>query len=153
METKLFSQSRTSSYMSWIGVRAQSTMKRLPSNVKRFWLDSQRQARRDFRARSGRGFLWLLVFIWSSGLTAVFAFLCDFSTWDRTNLAVVSACLPDDSFNLQPSTYQYWSNSGFFQITLGGGHLTFTQAKAVDVVWDIVSGPRDVRICMDKYRT
>ena len=139
MDIKPLLQSRTSSYMPWVGVRAQSTIKRSPSNVKTFWLDSQRQARRDFYVRSGRGCLWLLAFVWFSGLTAVFGFLCDFSTWDRTNMYSVSACLPDLSFNLRPSTYQYWSNSGFFQITLGGGHLTFTQAKAVDVLWDIVS--------------
>lgn len=140
MDIRPIVQSRTTSYMSWVGARTQSTLKRSPSNVKAFWLDSQRQASRDFRSRSGRGCLWVLASLWFIGLTAGFIFLCVWSTWERSDYNLQSACLPDDSFNLWPSTYQYWGNSGFFQITLGGGALTFTQAKAIDVVWDIVSG-------------
>jgi len=34
-----------------------------------------------------------------------------------------------------------WSSSGFFQVTLAAGHLTFAGAKAVDVIWDVVSWP------------
>lgn len=140
MNIKPIIQSRTTSYMSWVSARTQSTLKRSPSNVKAFWLDSQRQASRDFRSRSGRGCLWVLASLWFIGLTAGFIFLCVWSKWERSDYNLQSACLPDDAFNLWPSTYQYWGNSGFFQITLGGGALTFTQAKAIDVVWDIVSG-------------
>jgi hypothetical protein len=50
-----------------------------------------------------------------------------------------TACRPDGSFSLDPTTYNYWDSSGFFQVTLGFGDLSFTQAKAIDVVWDIVS--------------
>ncbi|KZM27916.1 uncharacterized protein EKO05_0010306 [Ascochyta rabiei] len=139
MDMKPIVQSRASSYMSWVGVRTQSTLKRSPANVKTFWLESQRQARSDFRTRAGSGCLWVLVFVWFSSLTAGFVFLCVFSTWTK-EYTLPSACLPDDSFNLQPGSYQYWSNSGFFQITLGFGRLTFTQAKAIDVIWDMAIG-------------
>ncbi|KAF2621982.1 hypothetical protein BU25DRAFT_219774 [Macroventuria anomochaeta] len=144
MDIKPLTQSRISSYVSWVGARTQSTLKKSPSNVKTFWLDSQRQARSDFRARSGRGCLWVLAFLWFLGLTAGFALLCVFSSLtfsgSSRNSNYLSACLPDDSFNLRPDTYRYWSKSGFFQITLGSGNLTFTQAKAIDVIWDIVIG-------------
>ncbi|KAF3031934.1 hypothetical protein E8E11_001326 [Didymella keratinophila] len=33
-----------------------------------------------------------------------------------------------------------WSSTGFFQITLGGGNLTFAEAKVVDIAWDIGVG-------------
>ncbi|KAI0886904.1 uncharacterized protein GGS22DRAFT_118950 [Annulohypoxylon maeteangense] len=38
------------------------------------------------------------------------------------------------------STYNTWATSGFFEINLGVGNLTFTQAKAIDISWDIVIG-------------
>ncbi|KAF3043593.1 hypothetical protein E8E11_004926 [Didymella keratinophila] len=142
MDDKPLFQTCTSSYISWVGARTQSTLKRSPSNVKTFWLDSQRQARADFKARSGRGCLWVLAFLWFGGLTAglvlLFAWASSVSSSRRDSS--LSTCLPDDSFSLRPETYQYWSNSGFFEITLGSGRLTFTQAKAIDVIWDITVG-------------
>ena len=140
MDIKPLSKTRASSYMSWVGARTQSSIKRSPSNVKTIWLDSQRQACGDFRARSGRGCLWVLAVLWFCGLTTGFVILCVWSTaTSYTNSRSSNACLPDDSFSLQPDTYRYWSNSGVFQITLGSGHLTFAQAKAIDVIWDVVS--------------
>jgi len=126
--------------MSWAGARTQTHLKRSPSNVKTLWLSAQRQAYSDFRARAGRGCLWILVLLWFLGLTTGFVLLSVWSIFASSARAGYgSACLPDDTFSLQPDKYQYWSNSGFFQITLGAGSLTFTQAKAIDVIWDIVS--------------
>lgn len=142
MNVKPLSRSRAFKCMSRVDVRTQSTPKKSPSNVKAFWLDSQRQARGDFRARSGRGCLWVLAFLWLCGLTAGFILLCVWSSLNSRywkSSSDLSACLPDDSFSLRPDTYQYWSVSGFFQITLGFGNMTFTQAKAIDVIWDFVS--------------
>ena len=131
---------RSPTYMSWAGARAQTHLKRSPSNVKTLWLSAQRQACSDFRARAGRGCLWILVLLWFLGLTTGFVLLSVWSIFASSARAGYgSACLPDDTFSLQPDKYQYWSNSGFFQITLGAGSLTFTQAKAIDVIWDIVS--------------
>jgi hypothetical protein len=127
-------------YMSWAGARAQTHLKRSPSSVKTLWLSTQRQACNDFRERAGHGCLWALVVLWSLGLTTGFVLLSVWSVFESSARAGYgSACLPDDSFSLRPDKYQYWSNAGFFQITLGAGSLTFTQAKAIDVIWDIVS--------------
>lgn len=134
--------SHISSYMSWVGLRTQSTLKRLPTNVKTFWLESHRQARADFHARWSRGCLGVLAFLWFMCLTAGFIVLCLFAT-SSTVSDDSSACLPDDSFSLAPEEYRYWSRSGFFQITLGFGTLDFTQAKAIDVIWDVVSTRED----------
>lgn len=49
------------------------------------------------------------------------------------------ACRPDGSFRPFSFEYDPWGISGFFQITMGYGSLTFTQAKVIDVIWDIVS--------------
>ncbi|KAL2284946.1 hypothetical protein FJTKL_08497 [Diaporthe vaccinii] len=50
-----------------------------------------------------------------------------------------SACLPDGTFSIY-EIYDPWDIYGFFQITSGFGELTFTQAKVVDVVWDVAVG-------------
>lgn len=47
-------------------------------------------------------------------------------------------CQPDGTFG-RPSDYNAWGISGFFQITLRSGSLTFTEAKIIDVIWDIAS--------------
>ncbi len=81
-----------------------------------------------------RGLGWSIVVIWFLGLMfcAVFVGLMPMILSNDT------ACLPDGSFSLHPDTYSMWSSTGFFQITLGGGELTFAKAKVIDIVWDIV---------------
>ncbi|EFQ29676.1 uncharacterized protein GLRG_04820 [Colletotrichum graminicola M1.001] len=51
-----------------------------------------------------------------------------------------NACQPDGNFDVFQNAYNLWSASGFFQITLGWGRLSFADAKAIDVAWDIVFG-------------
>lgn len=46
-------------------------------------------------------------------------------------------CAPDGSFSLKPTNP--WNPDWAFQIVLAFGSLSFTQAKVVDIVWDIVS--------------
>ncbi|KAF1975556.1 hypothetical protein BU23DRAFT_441890, partial [Bimuria novae-zelandiae CBS 107.79] len=43
-------------------------------------------------------------------------------------------------FGNAANAYSYWSRTGFFQITLALGDLSFGQAKLIDVVWDVVFG-------------
>src|SRR5690242_17998254 len=50
----------------------------------------------------------------------------------------LSACQPDGSFSPDPE-YGFWQLSGFFQITIPFGPLTFTHVKVIDIVWDMVS--------------
>ncbi|KUI64331.1 hypothetical protein VM1G_11137 [Cytospora mali] len=47
-------------------------------------------------------------------------------------------CAPDGSFSFEPQSP--WKLAWAFQIVLGFGSLTFTQAKVIDVVWDIGVG-------------
>ncbi|KAE9969476.1 hypothetical protein EG328_006839 [Venturia inaequalis] len=49
-------------------------------------------------------------------------------------------CMPDGSFNINPATYNIWKTSGYFQITLGTGHLSFALAKFIDISFDVVVG-------------
>lgn len=57
-----------------------------------------------------------------------------------TNARHISGfCMPDDSFSINPASYNVWKTSGYFQITLGTGHLSFAVAKFIDVSFDIVS--------------
>ena len=56
-----------------------------------------------------------------------------------TYLTLDNACSPDGEFTLWPGDFNYWHSSNFFQINFGSGNLTFAQAKAIDVVWDVVS--------------
>ncbi|KAF2127858.1 hypothetical protein P153DRAFT_358024 [Dothidotthia symphoricarpi CBS 119687] len=55
-------------------------------------------------------------------------------------LTTDKACQSDSTFQLHTKTYSIWSSSGFFKITYGGGHLSFAQAKVVDIVWDVGIG-------------
>lgn len=100
------------------------------------WRTSHARAWRDLRARWRRGLLWTLYLGIVLGL--------GFSLWVTLALAksntrsLETACIPDGRFTLKPSEYNYWAAQGFFDITMGFGDLTFTQAKVIDVVWDVV---------------
>lgn len=50
-------------------------------------------------------------------------------------------CQPDGRFGLD-SYYNVWDLSGIFQITMGFGALSFSNAKLLDAVWDVVSAPK-----------
>ena len=64
--------------------------------------------------------------------------------WQSTASSYVSQfdnCNANGTFTPNRSpTFSLWDGSGLFQITLTWGNLTFSQAKALDVVWDIVVG-------------
>lgn len=82
-----------------------------------------------------RGWAWAAGVIWFLGLIVSLIIVSMFSLFTSD----FNACQPDGEFRLYPGTYSMWSSTGFFQITLGGGTLTFPQAKVIDVIWDIVS--------------
>jgi hypothetical protein len=77
---------------------------------------------------------WFVGLVWIGGLltSAVYISVGTVVPQDK-------ACLPDGSFRVHPESFSLWASSGFFQITLGGGSLTFEQVKAIDIIWDIVS--------------
>ncbi|KAI1614701.1 hypothetical protein EDD36DRAFT_162615 [Exophiala viscosa] len=51
-----------------------------------------------------------------------------------------NACQPDSAFRVGYGSYDIWTISGFFQITLAYGQLSFTAAKIITVCWDIIIG-------------
>ena len=50
-----------------------------------------------------------------------------------------TSCVPGGDFSLFLE-YNPFAARRAFQITLGFGHLTFAQAKVIDIVWDVVVG-------------
>jgi hypothetical protein len=75
--------------------------------------------------------------VWVGGMVLGLSFL-GISTIS-TYLISDDACSPDGEFTLWPGDFNYWHSSNFFQINFGFGELTFAQAKAIDIVWDVVS--------------
>ncbi|KAG8159812.1 hypothetical protein KVR01_010449 [Diaporthe batatas] len=97
--------------------------------------ETWREVRRDLCAiRWGRGGLWFLFLFWIVGLLMCMIIMTMIWSGDSS-----SACLPDGTFSFS-TQYDHWDISGFFQITSGFGQLTFSQAKAVDMVWDVAIG-------------
>jgi hypothetical protein len=95
------------------------------------------QALHDLKTRWRRGLFWTFYFFVFVALTFSLAQLLALSR--NISLVGATACRPDGAFSLQPNDYDYWDASGFFQVTLGFEAMTFSEAKALDVVWDVVS--------------
>lgn len=95
---------------------------------------AHRRAWCDLKLHGQRGALWTLAFAIFCGLLYVLG-----NVLSLYSAFGVGACQPDGSFSMDPFQYRYWSASGFFQITLGFGDLSFTAAKAIDICWDVVS--------------
>jgi len=118
---------------------SQNLSLRVGNRVRRWWVQAWQDVRADFKATKWcRGFLWVLLVCWIfSLLTALLAISITLSL-SETISAQSSACPPDGYFRPYYG-YSFWASSGFFQITLSFGQLTFTQAKAIDIIWDLVS--------------
>lgn len=106
-----------------------------------FWGTAHYQAWHDLTTRWRRGLFWTFCFFVFVGLVLVLAIVLKLS--ENATLSGMTACRPDGQFSLEPYNYKYWDSSGFFQITLAFGNLSFTQAKVADVAWDIVGSPMD----------
>lgn len=79
---------------------------------------------------------WFVILAWLVALILTFYYLVKSSTTKM----VGKGCKPGGTFFSESDrSWSYWSRAGWFQITLGGGRLSFPQAKAVDVAWDLVS--------------
>lgn len=89
--------------------------------------------------RWSRGGLWLLFFCWVALLLTADAIVPTLPNWTTLSVATRnSACQADGSFDVIANS-DAWKIDDFFQITAGFGPLTFTQAKVIDVIWDVVS--------------
>jgi hypothetical protein len=133
--------------MSGINYHTPFGMRATRSRFAKFWHEGHREAKKDFRARWRAAALGFLGFCWLAGLIIILIMVTVFHSSNGYVSSGSDACLPDGSFALDPSTYNYWSKSGFFQITLGFGSLTFSEAKAIDIVWDVVSLPKGRCLC------
>ncbi|KAI0515392.1 hypothetical protein F5B22DRAFT_188422 [Xylaria bambusicola] len=49
-----------------------------------------------------------------------------------------SYCSPDGS--IKPVYTNLWATSDLFQVNIATGNLTFTQAKVIDTIWDLIVG-------------
>ncbi|OTA99681.1 hypothetical protein M426DRAFT_67361 [Hypoxylon sp. CI-4A] len=100
-----------------------------------------REALSDIKSvRWARAGLWTLFFIWTMIILGLFTFFVIYSTFSSTFESYNSACRSDGSFNMNPAEYRVWTASSFFEINIGFGELAFTEAKVIDVAWDIIIG-------------
>ncbi|KAK1982860.1 hypothetical protein LZ30DRAFT_749030 [Colletotrichum cereale] len=107
----------------------------------RLW-DKKQWKRASIAAlKDARGIHWFatLILILALGWIAALAFLL-YYLGAQTYHKEFRACQPDGSFDAFQNSYNLWSASGFFQITLGWGRFSFADAKAIDVAWDVVFG-------------
>ena len=101
--------------------------------------------RNDFRSIRWKRFaLWSLFAIWTLALFILLVIMNVITSipyyheYGRS-MPFALGCQPDGQFSSQANRYSYWGASGFFQITMGVTGLTFTEAKVIDIFWDIVS--------------
>ncbi|KAI2463291.1 hypothetical protein F4781DRAFT_440783 [Annulohypoxylon bovei var. microspora] len=83
---------------------------------------------------------WVVSVLWTITILGFFAFLGLYGALSYRFESIDSACRSDDSFNPVISEYNAWAISGFFKINLSFGNLTFTEAKVIDILWDIIIG-------------
>ncbi|KAI1209380.1 uncharacterized protein F4807DRAFT_91772 [Annulohypoxylon truncatum] len=81
---------------------------------------------------------WVVSILWTVMILGFFAFLGLYGAMSYRFESEDSACRSDDTFNPVISEYNAWTISGFFKINLGFGSLTFTEAKIVSILWDII---------------
>ncbi|KAI0011042.1 hypothetical protein F4779DRAFT_637798 [Xylariaceae sp. FL0662B] len=106
--------------------------------LQNLWTEAWREAVADLRlVRWSRGILGCLFICWIAGLLYVICIATDSLSDGFSNL---TACRSGDNFSPFWDGYDLLAPSGFFQITLKFGNFTFTQAKVIDIIWDIVIG-------------
>lgn len=114
--------------------------------ISKIWNDGRKEAWKDIRSiRWQRLGPWLPFLAWVGGL--LYFFSCFFIKTQTSsgyyNLSYSgdysTGCRPDDSFSPFTDDFNWWASDGFFQITWASGSLTFTQAKVIDIAWDVVS--------------
>ncbi|ROV94215.1 hypothetical protein VSDG_05680 [Cytospora chrysosperma] len=127
-------------------VKGASIFKKATLYLGRLWVETCNDLRYDLKPTrswraAARNFAWLIFTIWAMG-TILFCFFFPLGlmravSW-KDSFYDWNYCAPDGSFSLEPTNP--WKPAWTFQITLGFGSLSFTQAKAIDIVWDVVVG-------------
>lgn len=113
-------------------------------SAQRLAAETWQDVKRDVgSARWGRGGLWFLFFLWAASLLVALVLVPLFAASSSN-----SACKPDGSFSVL-NQYDAWNIDDFFQITVTVfGQLNFTEAKLIDVVWDVVSAPLSEQVAL-----
>lgn len=114
--------------------------------ISREWKTSTKELWIDLRAVQWmQTFLWFGAIAWAIAIAMSITFACIHAS------DVDGFCMPDGSFSVNPSGYNIWKSSGFFQITLGFGHMSFALAKFIDIAFDVVSGLPIHRVLGDNH--
>jgi len=111
-----------------------------PRRVTQFFKDCWQEALFDIQTTGWLRFgFWVLALVWALGLLFSLLLFTIRSAFPIFDLQYPKACTQDGSFGLHPYRYSIWSQPSFFQINLGFGEFSFPVAKAIDIIWDIVS--------------
>lgn len=110
-----------------------------------FWTETRKEIRHDLKSTRWRHsaatyFTWLLFGLWLA-LLLLLSICVPLYTVGRGSFSagVWSYCGPNGSFSLLPTNP--WNIEWTFQIITGWGPLSFTEAKIIDLAWDIVGVP------------
>lgn len=104
------------------------------NQLKLFFFQAKREVCIDLRsARWKRGLCWMCFAIWVLALTLYLTVFHPISP----QLDIFYPKCTGEAFSVE--VQDLWAISDFFEITLAFGPLSFTEAKVIDVVWDIVS--------------
>jgi len=103
----------------------------------KLWISAGYDVLRDVRSIKWRsvGLAFLYFIVWNGCLATALVFII---IYGRSTSESISGCNPDGSINLSGHGTSVWAPSEWFQINLAGGSLTFSQAKVIDVIWDVV---------------
>ncbi|KAI0543983.1 hypothetical protein F4679DRAFT_589929 [Xylaria curta] len=115
--------------------------------AQKLWLSPFSQARYDIRRSNLNWKLWIIMVFLAVGFKLTTSLLLFKLNLPQFSTAPTVSCDISgffNSFGTQPSPFTF---SQFFQINLGFGHLTFTQAKVIDTFWDLVVG-RGGQVCL-----
>ncbi|KAK4168334.1 hypothetical protein QBC43DRAFT_360203 [Cladorrhinum sp. PSN259] len=79
---------------------------------------------------------WIFLYIWVTALVTLIVLLSKFGSVSMPH----TACRPDRTFSLYKENFSRWPRSTFFEVTVAGGSFSFTQAKMIDITWDLIVG-------------
>jgi hypothetical protein len=80
---------------------------------------------------------------WVSGVLVALIILPLFGvtySYSSGDIPTFGICEPNGNFNTGLEPVSAWSLSTAFQITLGFGSMSFSTAKFIDIIWDVVGG-------------
>ncbi|KAI1110409.1 hypothetical protein F5Y14DRAFT_455045 [Nemania sp. NC0429] len=115
-------------------------------SARKWWLSAFSQAATDLRSSKLNWKLWIVTVFLVIGFKFTLSLLLIRGIF-HDNGGTVAGCDIGGSFSpfgYHPNRFAF---SEFFQINLGLGDLTFTQAKVIDTSWDLVVG-RGGQLCL-----